>query len=239
MSKTLNYCFLAMFCMVVPPSLLAQSVSLRSGRLLQCTIVEPHFSSHSAQIGEPLICQARPLREFGRMAIPSGAYFVGQLAAAREPGHLVGKGWMKLEFDRLIFPNTDVSVTAKVVSVGDFDVDAQGRIVGHGHATRDTLGWLIPPLWPVKLITLPERGPRPTLKGEVPVTIRLLEDVSIPAEAYVTSSAANNAVDGQSMGLRADSWNSPSRSRQVKRYPVDSGWHSFRTSEDQDRYSRP
>jgi len=172
------------------------------------------------------------------MAIPSGAYFVGQLAATREPGHLVGKGWMKLEFDRLIFPHTDVSVTAKVVSVGEFDVDAQGRILGHGHATRDTLGWLIPPLWPVKLITLPERGPRPTLKGEVPVTIRLLEDVSIPAEAYVTSSAANNAVDGQSMGLRTGSWNSPSRSRQVKQYPVGSGWHSFRTNEDQDRYGR-
>jgi hypothetical protein len=206
MSKTLSHCFLAMCCVVVPPSLLTQSVSLRSGRLLQCTILEPHFSSDRAQIGEPLICQARPLREFGRLAIPSGAYFVGQLAAVREPGHLVGKGWMKLEFDRLIFPNTDVSVTAKVVSAGNFDVDAQGRILGHGHPKRDALGWTVPPLWPVKLITLPGRGPRPTLKGEVPVTLRLLEDVSIPADAYLTASAGSNLRNDTPRKSQTRSW---------------------------------
>src|SRR5262249_23943933 len=31
----------------------------------------------------------------------------------------------------------------------------QGRIHGHGHPTRDALGWTIPPLWPMKLVALP------------------------------------------------------------------------------------
>ncbi len=40
MSMTLNHCFPAMCCVVLPPSLLAQDVSLRAGRLLQCTLVD-------------------------------------------------------------------------------------------------------------------------------------------------------------------------------------------------------
>jgi hypothetical protein len=45
------------------------------------------------------------------------------------------------------------------------------------------VGWAIPVLWPVKILTLPARGPRPTLKGEVRITLRLLllEDVEVPA----------------------------------------------------------
>jgi hypothetical protein len=40
--------------------------------------------------------------------------------------------------------------------------------------------WLIPPLWPWKIITLPARGPRPTLKGEEQITLRLMDDIVIP-----------------------------------------------------------
>jgi hypothetical protein len=39
---------------------------------------------------------------------------------------------------------------------------------------------MIPPLWPVKVINLPRRGPFPTLKGEVRMTMRLMEDVEVP-----------------------------------------------------------
>jgi len=52
---------------------------------------------------------------------------------------------------------------------------------GRGHPKRDAVGWAIPVLWPVKILTLPARGPRPTLKGEVRITLRLLEDVEVPA----------------------------------------------------------
>ena len=34
----------------------------------------------------------------------------------------------------------------------------EGRILGKGHATRDTVLWLIPVLWPIDLIMLPMRG---------------------------------------------------------------------------------
>jgi hypothetical protein len=202
MSNTVRCFILILACLTPRLALSAQDVYLRAGTLLQCTLQEPNFSSNTAQIGEPLTCQARPFREFGRQAFPRGTYLVGQFVAYREPGHFFGKGWMKLEFDRLILPNTDVPVATKVLSVGGFEVEKEGRIHGNGHPTRDALGWVFPPLWPVKLVTLPMRGPRPTLKGEIPVMLRLLDDVSIPREALLLSSTSRETKSDDSNALQ-------------------------------------
>jgi len=53
-------------------------------------------------------------------------------------------------------------------------------VKGNGHAKRDVVEWLFPPLWPWKVIMLPARGPRPALKGEEILTLRLMEDVTVP-----------------------------------------------------------
>jgi hypothetical protein len=42
---------------------------------------------------------------------------------------------------------------------------------------------MFPPLWPWKVIMLPARGPRPTLKGETALTLRLMDDIDIPQVA--------------------------------------------------------
>jgi hypothetical protein len=39
---------------------------------------------------------------------------------------------------------------------------------------------MLPPLWPWKVVSLPFRGPRPTLKGEEPLELRLMDDIVIP-----------------------------------------------------------
>jgi len=39
--------------------------------------------------------------------------------------------------------------------------------------------WMIPPLWPWKVIMLPARGPRPTLKVTSVLTLRLMDDVQV------------------------------------------------------------
>jgi len=190
--------------------LLAQEIQLRAGTLLDCTLQEPSLSSRSAKVGEPLNCQARPLRQFGRVAIPHGAFFVGRLESYRDPGRFLGKGWIKLEFDRLILPNAEVPISGKVVSVGGFTVDADGKILGHGHTGRDVLGWTFPPLWPIKLFTLPMRGPRPTLRGERQVTMRLLDDAPIPPDAYLTGYRRSAAKDGAENAPKVQSWDRPS-----------------------------
>jgi hypothetical protein len=40
--------------------------------------------------------------------------------------------------------------------------------------------WTVPVFWPSKILTLPARGPYPTLKGETRLTLRLMEDVEVP-----------------------------------------------------------
>ncbi len=151
-----------------------------AGTLLQCTLDEPNFSSATASVGDPIVCQLSSIEEFGRVVVPRGSYLAGHLEAYKEPGHFVGKGSIKLEFDRLGLPNGDIPVPGKIVDVRGYRVNRRGDIVGHGHAKRDTIEWLLPPLWPWKVLTLPARGPRPTLKGEKQITLRLMDDIEMP-----------------------------------------------------------
>jgi hypothetical protein len=151
-----------------------------AGTLLRCTLDEPNFSSATADIGDPVICHLSSLREFGHNVLPRGSYLGGHLESAKEPGHFVGKGYLKIEFDRIGFPSSDVPVPSKVISAKGYKVDKHGDILGKGHATRDAIEWLLPPLWPWKVLTLPARGPRPALKGEEQITVRLMDDIEVP-----------------------------------------------------------
>src|SRR5229473_7381588 len=168
---------------------------LPAGTLLQCTLDEPNLSSQTTQPGDPILCHASALSAFGSSVFPRGAYLAGHFQDYREPGRFVGKGWINLEFDRLVLPHAVVlPLLAKVISAPHLRVDSEGKIHGHGHPKRDAVGWLIPILWPVKVLTLPTRGPRPTLKGEVRITLRLLDDVDVPTVVASRTSALTPQV---------------------------------------------
>ncbi|HEY6302450.1 MAG TPA: hypothetical protein VIX14_05235 [Terriglobales bacterium] len=158
----------------------ARETVLPAGTLLQCTMNEPNFSSATVAVGDPVLCHLHSVTEFGQQTFPRGAYLVGHLESAKDPGHFWGKGNMKLVFDRIGLPNGDMPLDAKVIATRGYKVDKDGDIRGKGHAKRDIVEWMIPPLWPWKIIMLPARGPRPTLKGESMLELRLMDDVQIP-----------------------------------------------------------
>src|SRR5262249_3222737 len=142
--------------------------------------------SRTAQIGDPVLCHLGAVSAFGHSVFPRGAYLGARFERYSDPGHFFGKGWIDLAFDRAILPGAvTIPLSAKVISVPRLRVDREGKIHGRGHPKRDALGWAIPVLWPMKILTLPARGPRPTLKGETRVTLRLLEDVEVPASVAV------------------------------------------------------
>jgi hypothetical protein len=163
----------------------AREVVLPAGTLLQCTLNEPNFSSKTAEVGDPVLCHLRGVTEFGQQAFPRGSYLVGHLEAEKDPGHFVGKGYLKLQFDRIGLPTGDLPLDAKVIGTRGYKVD-KGKIDGNGHAKRDVVEWMLPPLWPWKVITLPLRGPRPTLKGETVLSLRLMDDIQVPQLASTT-----------------------------------------------------
>jgi hypothetical protein len=158
----------------------AQDQLVPAGTLLQCTMNEPNFSSKTAAVGDPVLCHLRTTTEFGRPMFPRGSMLGGHLEAEKDPGHFVGKGYLKITFDRVILPNGDLPVPAKVIAARGYKVDKQGAIDGKGHATRDVVEWMLPPLWPWKVLSLPARGPYPALKGEEPIQLRLMDDIVIP-----------------------------------------------------------
>src|SRR5712664_1660605 len=160
----------------------AQDILVPGGTVLRFTLDEPDFSSKTADIGDPVVCHLAALRQFSKTVFPRGSYLGGHLEADKEPGHFVGKGYLKIEFDRIGFPDSDIPVPSKIIAAKGYKVDRKGDIIGKGHATRDTVEWLIPPLWPWKVLTLPRRGPRPTLKGEEQITVRLMDDIDVPRQ---------------------------------------------------------
>jgi hypothetical protein len=151
-----------------------------AGTLLSCTVSEPNFSSKTAQVGDPVLCHLGPVGTFGHSVFPRGAELGGHLEDAKAPGHFVGKGWLQLEFDRMILPGAEVlPLSAKIINTPHMKVDAEGKIHGKGHPVRDAVEWSIPVLWPIKVLTLPERGPYPALKGETRLSLRLMEDIEV------------------------------------------------------------
>ena len=155
-----------------------------AGTLLGCTLDEPNFSSQTARYGDPVLCRTSSVEMFGRRVIPRGAYLSARLRDYRDPGHFFGKGWLQLEFTSLTLPGGTVPLDAKVISAAHYRVNGDGKVQGRGHPTRDAIEWSIPILWPVKVLTLPARGPRPTFKGETRIELRLMEDIVIPESAY-------------------------------------------------------
>ena len=161
----------------------ARDVVVPAGTLLQCTLSEPNLSSATVDVGDPVLCHLRGVTVFGQQAFPRGSYLVGHLEAEKNPGHFWGKGYLKLQFDRIGVPSGDLPLEAKVISTRGYKVDKQGKIDGKGHPRRDVIEWMLPPLLPWKVIMLPARGPKPALKGETVLSLRLMDDVQIPQMA--------------------------------------------------------
>jgi hypothetical protein len=194
--RILHAFFCISFWLVIPAVSHADTI-VPAGTLIQCIISEPNLSSKTAEVGDPILCYASGAG-FGRNVLPTGAWLSGRFEDYKDPGHFVGKGWMQLTFDRVLLGSDRVlPISAKVVHVPGITVDKAGRIVGHGHAVRDTVEWMLPILWPMKVVTLPKRGPRPRLKSETRLTLKLMDDLLIPAPVMQRTAAP------------APSWNAP------------------------------
>jgi hypothetical protein len=181
-----RWCVSLLVCLALPfvtSRASAQDILVPAGTLLRCTMSEPNFSSASVQVGDPVLCHLGSVQQFGHNAFPRGAYMTGHLEASKDPGHFWGKGYLRIVFDRIGTPSADINVSTKIIGTRNYAVNKDGDIKGKGHPRRDVVEWMIPPLWPWKLIMLPARGPRPTLKGEQILSLRLMEDVTIPRPA--------------------------------------------------------
>jgi hypothetical protein len=172
---------LLMLLLSAPLTGFAAQQLIPAGSLISCTVSEPRLSSKTENVGDPVLCKVSHVELYGRSTLPYGSYMEGRFEDYKDPGHFVGKGWMELKFDRMIIqPDTVIPVDARVVNVPGYNVDREGRILGKGHPVRDIVEWSIPLLWPIDLLNLPRRGPRPTLKQETRLTLKIMDDFAVP-----------------------------------------------------------
>jgi hypothetical protein len=174
---------LVLFSVLLAPPLFADAGEhiIPAGSLISCTTAEPRLSSKNTAVGDPVLCHLAHSERYGRATLPYNSYLVGRFEEYKDPGHFVGKGYMELHFDQLVIePETEVPIDARVVDVTGYRVDTQGRILGKGHAVRDAVMWSIPVLWPIDLLMLPMRGPRPTLKEETRMTLKVMDGFAVP-----------------------------------------------------------
>ena len=179
----MKYSSLVVLSLLLAPPLFADAGQriIPAGALVSCTTGDGRISSKTTAVGDPVLCKVNFHR--GDFMLPYGSYLGGNFAEYKDPGHFVGKGWMQLDFDRLYVGDQVIPLDAKVVDVKGYKIDSQGRILGKGHPVRDTVLWMIPVLWPIDLINLPRRGPRPTLKAETSLTLRVMDDIRVPVVA--------------------------------------------------------
>ncbi|WP_204101339.1 hypothetical protein [Occallatibacter savannae] len=174
---------LALCALLLSPAFAAYAARqiLPAGALINCTVSETRLSSGTAAVGDPVLCQASIMTRNSSARLPFNTYLEGRFEDYKDPGHFVGKGWMELKFDRMVIePRTVLPLSARVVDAPGFKVDREGRILGKGHATRDIVLWSLPILWPIDLLMLPGRGPKPTLKAETRLTLKVMDDTEVP-----------------------------------------------------------
>ena len=208
--KSTSFAVLFLCLLGLAVSASARDMVLPAGTLLQCTMNEPNFSPSTVAVGDPVLCHLRSQLEFGQQAFPRGTYLVGRLESAQMPGHFWGKGNMRIQFDRIGLPGGDVPLDAKIVATHGYKVDRDGDIRGKGHAKRDIVEWMLPPLWPWKVIMLPARGPQPSLKGESVITMRLMDDVQVPQPTnYGPGWRSFGQAQNESYGYRRSAFADP------------------------------
>jgi hypothetical protein len=181
---------IASLLLVLPGSIGAGAEQLiPAGSVMQCVVSQPHLSSKTMHVGDPVLCQLGHSEMYGRSVFPYESYLEGRFEEYKDPGHFVGKGWMELKFDKMVVGNdTVIPLSSRVVATSEkYPVDKEGKIHGTGHPVKDTIEWLIPVLWPIDLVNLPRRGPYPELKAETRLTVMVLNDFGIPTKREVQS----------------------------------------------------
>ena len=208
---TISVC---LFLACLSPASKAQTNVVPAGTLLRCVMDDINFSPKTAEVGDPVLCHLSDVTEFGHSVFPRGSYLGGRLEDDRDPGHLIGKGYMKIVFDHIGMPNADEQLETKIVAAQGQKVDKQGDVLGHGHAKRDSAEWAIPPLWPWKVLMLPARGPEPKLKTEEVLTLRLMQDIEVPQfTAYASPTSLWHRFGESGPGPQRDFYKPDERNR--------------------------
>src|SRR6058998_2456494 len=112
-----------------------------------------------------------------------GSKVLGTIVESKEAGHLHGKARLKITLGSILTSDfCEYPIDAKVVEVAKHKLK-DDVVWGRGHATRDFIALIFPPTTIYQLLRLPARGPKLVMDTETPISIKLLQPVSLGASA--------------------------------------------------------
>ncbi len=118
-----------------------QKVTVPAGTRL-AVILENGISTGSAKPGDSLYFHTSfPVTQSNHIVIPVGSYIRGSILDSKRPGHIKGKGELRLRLESLIFPNgytVDLLAAPRSADTGGKETtDSEGKVTGPGGKGKD------------------------------------------------------------------------------------------------------
>src|SRR5256885_926602 len=106
-------------------------------------VLENGLSTRSAKPGDSVYFRTSfPITQNNRIVVPVGSYLRGELAEAKRPGRIKGRGEFRMKLNTLILPNgytVDLNAAPRSADSGGKEtMDSEGKVTGPGGKGNDT-----------------------------------------------------------------------------------------------------
>src|SRR5262249_34294078 len=151
-----------------------------------------------------------------------GSKVLATIVESKQAGHFHGKAHFRLALSSILTSDfCEYPINAKIIEASRRKV--QDEVVwGRGHARRDLVALLFPPTTVYQLVRLPSRGPKLIVDNETPMTIKIMETVSLGETP--TRLSENDPPSVQTIVPARDAARDPVRPALVTRTAADICW---------------
>src|SRR5262245_39376589 len=182
--KSLTVCSgLVCFVIALAPSVMARTAECPANLPPGLTIrVFPDEKLTAGFTSGPTIFSvAQDIRFFPNRPplLARGSKVLGNIVESKQAGRFHGKARLQLSLRSILTSDfCEYPITGKIVEVERHKVE-DDTVWARGHAKRDLIALLFPPTTVYQLLRLPSRGPKLIVDNETPITIKLMEPVSL------------------------------------------------------------
>ena len=117
-----------------------QTITVPAGTRLGVTL-ENGISTNSAKPGDSVYFRSSfRVTINNKVVIPVGSYLRGEVTDSKRPGHVKGKGELRIRLNTLILPNgytVDLNAEPHSTDAGGTKTDSEGKITGPGGKGKD------------------------------------------------------------------------------------------------------
>jgi hypothetical protein len=155
-----------------------------------------------------------------------GSKVLATIVESKQAGRLHGKARLRLTLSSILTSDfCEYPISAKVIEASRRKVE-DDVVWGRGHGRRDLVALLFPPTTVYQLVRLPSRGPKLVIDNETPMTIKIMETVSLGEN--VTRLSENDPLrlqpSVQTVAPVREPTLEPARGPLISRTPADTCW---------------